>query len=262
MVTTAPTAFSSYRETMRTKDTQTASTDDAGQGASPAAPVKIRCGDDDGHVQPPPCCWICYQPAVADRPLLTPCKCRGTIGQVHEDCLLKWIQQSKKSTCMQCGQAYNQTNYYTSVGWCILDNLTIHGIRCTKLFALVSLLCLFLLFHMCVYYVCLQHSVEPALYNYLLPLEVKLFAMLMMGLYLILVVSKSSLPTWLQGHVEHTSVQEVLDDATDVYNIASPEIVHYLCAYTFQTYLDIIESVVQRNIDTHRRIKVFSFKKT
>ncbi|CAJ0930900.1 unnamed protein product, partial [Mesorhabditis belari] len=44
-------------------------------------------------------CRICLSD---DAPLITPCKCRGTIAHVHNDCLLEWVQVSGSTRCELC----------------------------------------------------------------------------------------------------------------------------------------------------------------
>lgn len=36
-------------------------------------------------------CRICMDPDTKDRPLITPCKCSGTVKYIHEECLKTWI---------------------------------------------------------------------------------------------------------------------------------------------------------------------------
>lgn len=46
-------------------------------------------------------CRICLGSA-ADGPLRYPCACRGTIGAVHESCLVSWLSASHRSHCDVC----------------------------------------------------------------------------------------------------------------------------------------------------------------
>merc|ERR1711997_1142544 len=40
-----------------------------------------------------PTCRICFQDLVdPDNPLISPCRCSGSIGYVHRKCLRKWIE--------------------------------------------------------------------------------------------------------------------------------------------------------------------------
>ncbi|KAK6454315.1 uncharacterized protein RJT20DRAFT_130394 [Scheffersomyces xylosifermentans] len=53
-------------------------------------------------------CRICRGEATASQPLLHPCKCRGSIKYIHQDCLLEWLKHSNKSTekCDICNTTY------------------------------------------------------------------------------------------------------------------------------------------------------------
>lgn len=42
-------------------------------------------------------CRICRGPAETDNPLFHPCKCSGSIRYVHDQCLSKWIEQSRNT---------------------------------------------------------------------------------------------------------------------------------------------------------------------
>nr|XP_002126878.1 E3 ubiquitin-protein ligase MARCH4-like [Ciona intestinalis] len=48
-------------------------------------------------------CRICQE---ADGSLITPCRCKGTIGFVHEACLVQWLSKSGKSMCEICHTSY------------------------------------------------------------------------------------------------------------------------------------------------------------
>lgn len=41
-------------------------------------------------------CRICRSGPEEDMPLYHPCKCSGSIAKVHQDCLIDWLQHSKK----------------------------------------------------------------------------------------------------------------------------------------------------------------------
>eukprot|EP00166_Cyanidium_caldarium_P002837 ctg_278.g108 len=51
-------------------------------------------------------CRICREAAGAHRPLLQPCKCAGSIRDVHEACLLRWLQTTGLKSCELCGTRY------------------------------------------------------------------------------------------------------------------------------------------------------------
>ena len=63
---------------------------------------------------PAPTCWICYEAASTDRKLIAPCKCKGSVQFVHQDCLLEWLDSSDTSTCPHCHQTYDVRTTYPS----------------------------------------------------------------------------------------------------------------------------------------------------
>ena len=56
--------------------------------------------DDDNE------CRVCRGGPEDDRPLYTPCLCRGSIGQVHQNCLEEWLAHSNKEICELCYTKY------------------------------------------------------------------------------------------------------------------------------------------------------------
>lgn len=46
-----------------------------------------------------PVCRVCHMEAepAGGRPLCRPCKCRGSISSVHQDCLLQWLEASRNA---------------------------------------------------------------------------------------------------------------------------------------------------------------------
>lgn len=44
-----------------------------------------------------------------DHPLFHPCKCSGSIRYVHQDCLIAWLQTSRKRYCETCSANYEFT---------------------------------------------------------------------------------------------------------------------------------------------------------
>lgn len=51
-----------------------------------------------------PICRICYsKPNV----IPTPCKCVGSIGYIHKQCLRRWIRILKNDVCEICHQKFN-----------------------------------------------------------------------------------------------------------------------------------------------------------
>ncbi|KAL2730860.1 E3 ubiquitin-protein ligase MARCHF3-like isoform X1 [Vespula squamosa] len=59
-----------------------------------------RCHTDDKQIRIPTssCSYL--------GPLISACKCRGTVGLVHADCLEKWLTESGHSRCELCGYKY------------------------------------------------------------------------------------------------------------------------------------------------------------
>lgn len=46
-------------------------------------------------------CRICFT-GKSTGELVSPCRCRGTLGLVHEKCLLSWLEVKKNSKCELC----------------------------------------------------------------------------------------------------------------------------------------------------------------
>ncbi|EGW29915.1 uncharacterized protein SPAPADRAFT_158096 [Spathaspora passalidarum NRRL Y-27907] len=53
-------------------------------------------------------CRICRGEATLAQPLYHPCKCKGSIKYIHQDCLLEWLKHANKSTekCDICNTPY------------------------------------------------------------------------------------------------------------------------------------------------------------
>ncbi|KAM7533308.1 hypothetical protein Aperf_G00000126530 [Anoplocephala perfoliata] len=49
-------------------------------------------------------CRICYDDK---KNLISPCRCKGTVGLLHKPCLERWLQISQKVSCEICGYKYN-----------------------------------------------------------------------------------------------------------------------------------------------------------
>ncbi|XP_072477652.1 E3 ubiquitin-protein ligase MARCHF1 isoform X2 [Notamacropus eugenii] len=60
------------------------------------APYDDRC-DDDSEV-----CRICHCEGDDESPLITPCRCTGTLRFVHQACLHQWIKSSDTRCCELC----------------------------------------------------------------------------------------------------------------------------------------------------------------
>lgn len=59
-------------------------------------------------------CRICRGEATESQPLIHPCKCRGSIKYIHQDCLMEWLNHSNKSTkqCDICNTPYKFRTIY------------------------------------------------------------------------------------------------------------------------------------------------------
>lgn len=57
-------------------------------------------------------CKVCRTEGTPDHPLFYPCKCRGSIKYVHQDCLEQWIRHSKTTKCELCKHSYRFTPIY------------------------------------------------------------------------------------------------------------------------------------------------------
>lgn len=53
-------------------------------------------------------CRICYD-IDSNLELINPCKCKGTIKWVHNDCLSKWLAISKQDSCKRCHYKFKYT---------------------------------------------------------------------------------------------------------------------------------------------------------
>ncbi|KAN0062480.1 hypothetical protein ACQY0O_005011 [Thecaphora frezii] len=51
-------------------------------------------------------CRICRGGAEVDQPLYHPCKCTGSIRYCHQDCLVEWLQHSRKKYCELCNHPF------------------------------------------------------------------------------------------------------------------------------------------------------------
>ncbi|CBZ23863.1 putative Zn-finger domain protein [Leishmania mexicana MHOM/GT/2001/U1103] len=53
-------------------------------------------------------CWICFDPTSTPlNPIVTHrCRCRGSVGYVHQKCIDRWVIQQRNRTCRSCGAPY------------------------------------------------------------------------------------------------------------------------------------------------------------
>jgi hypothetical protein len=57
-------------------------------------------------------CRICRCEATDASPLLQPCRCAGSVGLVHENCLVQWLAYSHKDACELCKFKYRFSPVY------------------------------------------------------------------------------------------------------------------------------------------------------
>ncbi|KAF7397758.1 hypothetical protein HZH68_008980 [Vespula germanica] len=59
-------------------------------------------------------CRICHTNTIME-PLVSPCRCKGTLAYVHLSCLERWLNQSCRSYCELCNYQFNavETLRYT-----------------------------------------------------------------------------------------------------------------------------------------------------
>ena len=53
-------------------------------------------------------CRICYDPVVVQKKF---CLCEGTIANIHEACLLRWLETNNLENCEICKYKINMTKY-------------------------------------------------------------------------------------------------------------------------------------------------------
>jgi len=51
-------------------------------------------------------CRVCRGPAEEGRPLYTPCRCSGSIGCTHQDCLVSWLEVTRGVKCELCSTQF------------------------------------------------------------------------------------------------------------------------------------------------------------
>uniref|UniRef100_A0A915I186 RING-CH-type domain-containing protein n=1 Tax=Romanomermis culicivorax TaxID=13658 RepID=A0A915I186_ROMCU len=60
-----------------------------------------------------PLCRICHSPGDKTEPLMSPCRCSGSLQFVHSSCLLRWLDISRRKShrsphCELCGYKYQR----------------------------------------------------------------------------------------------------------------------------------------------------------
>ncbi|KAG5444532.1 E3 ubiquitin-protein ligase march6 [Clonorchis sinensis] len=59
-------------------------------------------------------CRVCRCESTPLRPLFYPCMCTGSIKYIHQDCLVRWLQYSKRHTCELCNHRFKFAPIYAS----------------------------------------------------------------------------------------------------------------------------------------------------
>ncbi|CAL8075546.1 unnamed protein product [Calicophoron daubneyi] len=59
-------------------------------------------------------CRVCRCEGTRLRPLFHPCMCTGSIKYIHQDCLLKWLQYSRRHACELCNHRFKFAPIYAS----------------------------------------------------------------------------------------------------------------------------------------------------
>jgi len=57
-------------------------------------------------------CRVCRCEGTHDNPLFYPCLCSGSIKYIHQDCLVQWLQHSKKKYCELCNHPFTFSPIY------------------------------------------------------------------------------------------------------------------------------------------------------
>ena len=60
---------------------------------------------DDDDDEEGDACRLCREGATADRPLFHPCRCKGSIRHVHQECLLDWLRRRPPRALDEATQA-------------------------------------------------------------------------------------------------------------------------------------------------------------
>jgi hypothetical protein len=70
-----------------------------------AAATSTAAEDDDDT------CRVCRGDGTPDHPLFHPCKCKGSIKYVHQDCLQEWLTQRARTYCELCHHPFQFSVY-------------------------------------------------------------------------------------------------------------------------------------------------------
>jgi hypothetical protein len=72
-------------------------------------------------------CYICLEESNYEN-FIHPCKCRGSIGCVHEDCLKRWLIDSGRTDCPQCNYVYRVQMVYDESKHYILGKVILQAL--------------------------------------------------------------------------------------------------------------------------------------
>ena len=59
-------------------------------------------------------CRICFSNENQRDILVNPCKCRGTMSFVHEQCLIRWLTERNKHYCELCKHPINVSRIFNA----------------------------------------------------------------------------------------------------------------------------------------------------
>ncbi|KAG4070055.1 hypothetical protein HA402_013715 [Bradysia odoriphaga] len=62
-----------------------------------------------------PLCRICWLDGSIDELIALPCKCQGTVGNAHADCLKEWERVRKSRRCEICKEVYMKKRHFMTV---------------------------------------------------------------------------------------------------------------------------------------------------
>ncbi|GIY68563.1 RING-CH-type domain-containing protein [Caerostris extrusa] len=106
--------------------------DHISRSASAAQPSIDNFGDDNL-----PTCKICYTTSKPEDPLISPCRCIGTLKYIHSRCLMRWLEFSNRRsrnppTCELCKYQFRWQNNLMEERWqyphCSRQDKILHSI--------------------------------------------------------------------------------------------------------------------------------------
>ena len=79
------------------------------QSSSSSSSSSSNNTDDDDAV-----CRVCRGRGEEGNPLFWPCRCRGTMRFLHEECLLQWLKHTDKTRCELCNTDFRFVPVYAA----------------------------------------------------------------------------------------------------------------------------------------------------